>query len=153
MQPALISLNFVRPVTPKVAGSSPVAPARWMPAVVQNSITCTCCSAGEVRRGVLAGIWLLPPPPALGAHAASAASRVASWPCVGRASSRGYHALPRISSSRGSAWPMPIMARPPARPCCQSPTCQSPSAMKLLPLRIGYYPAREDVVADNSVAA
>ena len=50
-------------------------------------------------------------------------------------------------------WPMPIMARPPARPCCQSPTCQSPSAIKLLPLRIGYYPAREDVVADNSVAA
>jgi hypothetical protein len=48
---------------------------------------------------------------------------------------------------------MPIMARPPARPCCQSPTWQSPSAIKLLPLRIGYYPAREDVVADNSVAA
>jgi len=33
------------------------------------------------------------------------------------------------------------------------PACQSPSAIKLLPLRIGYYPAREDVVADNSVAA
>src|SRR5262249_33242613 len=46
-----------------------------------------------------------------------------------------------------------IMARPPARPCCQSPTCQSPSAITLPPLRIGYYPAREDAVADNSVAA
>ena len=72
---------------------------------------------------------------------------------MGRAISRGYHALPRLSSSRRRPWPMPIMARPPARPCCQSPTCQSPSAIKLLPLRIGYYPAREDVVADNSVAA
>ena len=61
--------------------------------------------------------------------------------------------LAKISSSSRRPWPMPIMARPPARPCCQSPTCQSPSAIKLLPLRIGYYPAREDVVADNSVAA
>jgi hypothetical protein len=28
LQPSLIPLNFVRPVTPKVAGSSPVAPVR-----------------------------------------------------------------------------------------------------------------------------
>src|SRR5262249_39809979 len=30
LQLSLIPLNFVRPVTPKVAGSSPVAPASWM---------------------------------------------------------------------------------------------------------------------------
>jgi hypothetical protein len=30
LQLSLIPLNFVRPVTPKVAGSSPVAPGTWM---------------------------------------------------------------------------------------------------------------------------
>ena len=33
------------------------------------------------------------------------------------------------------------------------PDLPNPVSHKALPLRIGYYPAREDVVADNSVAA
>src|SRR5262245_63912692 len=63
LQLSLIPLHFVRPVTPNVAGSSPVPPAIWMPAVVQNRITCS----SAVTLGA-ASWWfghLLPAPAAL----------------------------------------------------------------------------------------
>jgi hypothetical protein len=85
------------------------------------------------------------PPPALGErrHRGLARRRVA---VRGACNFSWISRLAKDQQQQPQALANAIMARPPARPCCQSPTCQSPSAIKLLPLRIGYYPAREDVV-------
>jgi hypothetical protein len=53
LQPLLIQLDLVWPVTPKVAGSSSVAPAIWMPAVGAEQDY--LLFSGELGRGLV--VW------------------------------------------------------------------------------------------------